>query len=217
MKKRMVKILFVVLTFCIPFLYLNNAVAYEAITAQEAYEIMLADENASMLDVRSLEELHWVGSPAFEPGGPPVSYVVPWMFFDIDHAGNLVKSTNEDFLEIVTNFFNTDDVLILFCRSGGRSSSAAEMLETAGYVNVYEIDNYMDDGGRGGFQGSGYSNSYDGYRGYPERLPSNMAPHKIKIKFDSNRITNPDDSVSWMDSGLPITQKIDKDLILTLP
>lgn len=139
------------------------------------------------------------------------------MYFDLDHAGNLVKSLNTDFVATVEANFNISEIIIIFCRSGGRSSSAADQLETAGFLNVYEIDNYMNDGGRGGFQGSGYSGSYGGYRGYPERLPSNMAPHKIKVKLDSNRITNPDDSVAWMDSGLPITQEIDQDLILVLP
>ncbi len=142
MNKGMVKLFLVAMTFCVPLLTLNNAIAYEGITAQEAYDLMLANEEASMLDVRSLEELRWVGSPAFEAGGAPISYVIPWMYFDLDHAGNLVKSLNEYFVATVEAHFKKSEIIMIFCRSGGRRSSAAVELETAGFLNVYEIDNY---------------------------------------------------------------------------
>lgn len=188
---------------------MGNAYAYESITAQEAYDMAVGGD-AVLLDVRTLEECMWIGSPAFVPGGTPISYVIPWQFEVIDAGGTITKPLNPDFDALVEQtFMDKAAAIITFCRSGGRSSSASERLEYLGYTNVYEIDNAVK-GGNGGFQGSNYADVYAGYRGYPERLPSNMDPNRIKVQTDSDRITNPDDSVAWMDTGLPVTQKIDK-------
>jgi rhodanese-related sulfurtransferase len=126
--------------------------------------------------------------------------------------------------------------LILMCRSGHRSSAAADYLESLGYTEVYEIDNRVKEasdeaagkeigkrGGRGGFQGTGYSSVYNGYRGYPNRLPlvgfgipdpdadsSTREVETVTADLDSD---DKDDSVSWSDTGLPISQTFPLDLV----
>jgi len=186
----------------------GSASAYESITAQEAFD-MVSSGAAVMLDVRTLQEVQWVGSPAFVAGGSPIAYVIPLQFEDIDSAGNITVTQNPDFDDLVEQTFpDHSQPIIAICRSGGRSSKAAEKLEGLGYSYIYEVDNYLQNG-FGGFQGSNYGNATEGYRGYPQRLPNTMSPKKINVKTDSSRIVNSDDSVSWMDSGLPVTQKID--------
>jgi hypothetical protein len=57
-------------------------------------------------------------------------------------------------------------------------------------IKVYEIDVAEPSGnGRGGFSGSNYSNAFNGHVGFPDR--------------QTDERDYP--SVSWLDSGLPIT------------
>ena len=86
---------------------------------------------------------------------------------------------------------NGVQVLIVFCRSGSRSSTCGTQIEGAALFDaVYEIDDPTPDstGAVGGFEGSPYSEVYNGYHGFPGRLTGVQAVP----------------SVSWKDTGLPI-------------
>lgn len=203
----------------------GSASAFENITAQEAYNMVSSNE-ATIIDVRTLEEVVWVGSPALEPGGNPIAYLIPWkLWTGVDATGKSIEVLNGDFNKLVEQTFtNKDQTLITMCRSGQRSTDAAKRLEDElHFTNVYEMDNLLKEkesesskGGCGGFQGSNYGNVYEGNRGYPERLPVNSSPKKITVETVTEEINNADDSVSWLDTGLPITQKVDPNLIPTL-
>jgi rhodanese-related sulfurtransferase len=81
-------------------------------------------------------------------------------------------------------------VLILYCRTGGRSSAAGAGVDDLGLgVTVYEIDIADPNGGHGGFSGSPYKNAYNGYVGFPGRPTGNQQY----------------ESASWLDAGLPVT------------
>jgi rhodanese-related sulfurtransferase len=180
--------------------------------------------------VRTLEECYWVGMPAKydDVTGElvPIAVVIPWEIKTIDNQGKVTTTDNPDFNNLVLQEFDEDQALITMCRSGGRSTYAAERLESLDFTNVYELDNALTEiesypGGKGGFQGSNYKNTYgeyafDGYRGHPERLPENNSPWKITVETVTEDINNAEDSVSWKDTGLPITQKVDPSLIPTL-
>ena len=152
----------------------GSAAAFEQITAQEAYDMVSSDQ-ATLIDVRTLEEVVWVGSPALEPGGTPIAYLIPWKFWTgVDADGKSTWNLNDNFGDLVLQEFGEDksQALITMCRSGHRSTYAAEELELLGFTNVYEMDNPLKEeeaypGGRGGFQGTNYKNVYNGYRGYP--------------------------------------------------
>lgn len=216
MKKNYFSILKAVIFTAALAMVAGNASAFTNITAQEAYDMVCSGE-ADLIDVRTLEEAVWVGSPACEAGGDQIAYLIPWEFWDgVDKDGKSIMKENHNFNSLMLKTFGEplkDPIianrgLITMCRSGGRSTAAAKQLEDLGYTNVYEIDNILKEmengtGGNGGFQGSSYSNKYDGYRGYPERLPSES------VATDTDEIKTPNDSVSWMDIGLPVTQKID--------
>lgn len=102
-----------------------------------------------------------------------------------------------------------DTVVILYCRSGGRSSAAGKLilngrdeedddydLEPLPFYDVYEID--IDDptdpstANHGGFSGPEYVNAYNGHAGFPGRLTE----------------VQPVPSVSWMDAGLPVKRAV---------
>lgn len=193
--------------------------AYELITAQEAYDMVSAVQ-AIIIDVRTLEESVFVGSPALEPEGESIAYLIPWKIFEgIDENGSKKFRDNPDFDTLVNQTFGNDKTqpLITMCASGIRSSFAAQRLESLGFTNVFEIDNKLKEtsnypgGVGGGFQGSSYNGLYDGYKGYPDRLDNGSSD--ITLETVTNDIDNENDSVSWMDTGLPITHKNDPNKI----
>lgn len=95
------------------------------------------------------------------------------------------KKNAKDFYPAIEKLARDYDVLILFCRTGGRSSIAGTGVierEILPYGSVYEIDDPTGLPSHGGFSGPAYK-AYNGYAGFPGRL---LEP------------------VSWLDSGLPI-------------
>jgi rhodanese-related sulfurtransferase len=213
--------------------------SFESITAQQASDMALdpslfppedydPDTNPGkgyLVDIRTTEEYYWVGNPA-NADGNPIAFNIPWELWStsrIKPDGAYYKpamlTVEWLFRLYIRSTFGRPDVpqligwthkapppLIIMCRSGKRTGDpyakpgdgdyrAGNYLAQWGY-EVYEIDR-SDKNGRGGFQGSA-SNCpapYVGYRGWP------------------GRCTVADDPVSWMDTGLPITQKIDPCLV----
>jgi rhodanese-related sulfurtransferase len=221
---------FAIAMFIISVMAIGSAEAYTSITAAKAYQ-MATEEGATIIDVRTLEEYYWVGTCAAIPNGVPIAYNIPWALwtYRIEEAVDTSKTppvhlgyykptmvTVETLFKlfITRTFPDKDTHLILMCRSGDRSTDAAKYLEDSlHYKNVSEIDNYHAEGekaegknpkgGKGGFQGP----SIDGYRGYPGRVSSYLSPYPAQ----DPEWTPGDDtqSVSWMDTGLPVTQKLD--------
>jgi len=95
---------------------------------------------------------------------------------------------NTSFVPTVHSLANSYDVLILFCRTGGRAWMATNVFDRSRFDAVYVIDAPGGPSQVGGFSGSSYSNVYNGYVGFPGR------------QTDVQAIP----SASWMDSGLPI-------------
>jgi rhodanese-related sulfurtransferase len=98
------------------------------------------------------------------------------------------------------------DVVIVYCRTGGRSSFAGQFILNGMYtfredtfwsnrlpypIEVYEIDDPDGTNGRGGFSGPDYSGVFNGYAGFPGR----------------STVTQAVPSVSWKDSGLPVKRE----------
>ena len=90
---------------------------------------LLDDEGYTYLDVRTVEE--------FEAGHPSGAFNVP-----VAHAG---MAPNGEFVPVVEAAFEKDALLVVGCKSGGRSARAAEILASRGYSNVVNMD--------GGFHG----------------------------------------------------------------
>ncbi len=101
------------------------------VSAQQARRLV-EEEGWILVDVRSV--------PEYEAGHPPGAYNVPWR-----HMTPRGMEPNEAFLQVMERAFGKDARLVLACRSGGRSLSAAEALRAAGFRHVLDQ--------RGGFEG----------------------------------------------------------------
>lgn len=96
------------------------------ITPLEARDLM-AGERYVYLDVRTVAE--------YQEGHPSSAWNVPVL--ETNAAGEMAE--NPEFLRVVEATFSKDTPLLVGCRSGGRSSLAAQMLQQAGYKRVYNI------------------------------------------------------------------------------
>lgn len=112
-----------------------------------------------------------------------ISIHIPTHIWD---EANCTKYANPDFAATIESLSADYDVLILMCRSGKRSNTRA--FDTSMFAAVYEIDDPNGTNGHGGFQGTSYSDVYNGYRGYPGR----------------NTRMQDTPSASWSDAGLPV-------------
>jgi rhodanese-related sulfurtransferase len=117
----------------------------------------------------------------------PIAINIPLKFWD-EETATLVE--NKDFTDEIEALAgeNQDVVLIVYCRTGGRSTSCSSEFDTTKFFAVYEIDDPTGMLGFGGFEGASYDNVYNGYLGFPGR--------QTRVQ------TVP--SVSWKDSGLPM-------------
>ena len=104
------------------------------ILSDEAHAILIESRDAILIDVRSSMEYEYVGHPK---GSIPIAIKEPptWITSPnfLDNVDSALKNKLSD----------TDDILstkiLLICRSGKRSGEAAELLEVAGYKNIFNI------------------------------------------------------------------------------
>ena len=99
----------------------------KSVSPQEAHDRTCQDEGFIYLDVRTVGE--------FAEGHPAKAYNVPLLHRDA--SGRMIP--NADFLAVVRANFPADSRLLIGCQSGGRSLRAAEILEAAGYTQVFNV------------------------------------------------------------------------------
>jgi rhodanese-related sulfurtransferase len=80
---------------------------------------------ATLVDVRTAEELHWVGRV---PGA-----------LHIEWAQGREQVRNEKFLEQLAQAVPADRQVLFLCRSGTRSASAAKAATHAGYRSAWNV------------------------------------------------------------------------------
>ena len=95
-----------------------------SITPEQAW-LLFNSGQATLLDIRSKEEQHFVGRV-------PGSSNIIW-------ATGTSLTRNPRFVREVDSKFSKDDVLLLLCRSGKRSALAAEALTQSGFTQVFNI------------------------------------------------------------------------------
>lgn len=96
----------------------------KVVTPIEAQSLL--EQGYRYLDVRS--------EPEFEAGHPPGAFNIPLLKAS---AGGLTP--NEDFLAVTQAHFELGDLLVIGCKSGGRSRRAVEILQSAGYQELVEL------------------------------------------------------------------------------
>ncbi len=95
-----------------------------SITPSVAWDLFNAG-SAILVDVRSNEELHFVGRV-------PGSVHVPW-------ATGTSLTRNPRFVRELESKVNKESLLLLLCRSGKRSALAAEAASKAGFAHPFNV------------------------------------------------------------------------------
>jgi rhodanese-related sulfurtransferase len=111
------------------------------VTAKAAYEKWKAGpERAKIIDVRTPEEFLFVGHP-------PMAWKLPVAIQSYDWDAEKKEFPMKplaDFASRVSQVARPNDLLMLMCRSGGRSAIAVNFLAKAGFTNVYNIIDGME-------------------------------------------------------------------------
>jgi rhodanese-related sulfurtransferase len=102
------------------------------VSPQEAWNMLDENQQAILIDVRTLAEWAYVGTPDISQTGKETQFV-SWVNFP-------AMERNEEFAAQVANIAPDKDTLVLFlCRSGVRSIAAAECMTAAGYTACYNV------------------------------------------------------------------------------
>ena len=101
--------------------------AIKEITPQQAHDILVADQSAVYIDVRTPGE--------FENGHPAGAVNIPVAFSD--PARGMVM--NPEFIAVVAKNFPKDKKIVVGCQAGPRSNRAAALLIEAGYHDVANL------------------------------------------------------------------------------
>jgi rhodanese-related sulfurtransferase len=125
------------------------------ISSQQAWEILEAEPQALLLDVRTSMEYEYVGHPLN-------ALHIPWMdapdwnidtgFVDKVRQALVKRAGSEQGLESIA--------ILAICRSGKRSQAAAEELASQGFDNLYNIE----DGFEGDLDNNKQRNTINGWR-----------------------------------------------------
>lgn len=102
------------------------------VTPKQTWEILQGNPGASLLDVRTPAEWAYVGLPDLTVlARQPV--LVPWLMFPS-------MQINPDFLRQVSETpIDPEQDLLIICRSGQRSKSAAIALTANGFSTCYNV------------------------------------------------------------------------------
>ena len=89
---------------------------YQKISAQQAKDIMDGDDPYILLDVRTAEEFN-------------SQHIEGAVNIPVDEIGQSISAEIPD----------KDTLVLVYCRSGGRSASATQEMSRMGYTNVYDF------------------------------------------------------------------------------
>ena len=113
------------------------------VTSAEAFEMWSADkDHVVILDIRTPEEYLFVGHPAMAWNVPAFDQSYEW---DAKQK-HFPMVPNPDFVKTIKKLFQTDDTLLITCRSGDRSALAVNELAKAGYTRAYTITDGFEGG-----------------------------------------------------------------------
>ena len=100
------------------------------ITNDQAWQMLIDDPSAVLIDVRTETEWRNVGVPDTSSIGRKTRFVA-WN----DEEG----VNNPYFMDTATDGIDPDAPILLLCRSGARSNAAAELLIASGYSQAMNI------------------------------------------------------------------------------
>lgn len=124
------------------------------LTAQEAFSKWHVDaDKMVVLDVRTPEEYIFVGHA-------PMARNIPVRVLNQELTAKNRKPVlepNPDFVSQLRRDYKASDMILVMCRSGGRSAMAVNLLAEAGFKNVYNITD--------GFEGDAVKDPESYYNG----------------------------------------------------
>ncbi len=123
------------------------------ITSQEAWQVLREDEKAVLVDVRTRPEWAFVGLPDLSSVGQR-PHCIEWQIYP-EMAINAHFAATAEKAEI-----GKDATILLLCRSGARSRSAAVALTQAGFKSCFNIS----DGFEGPCDGDGHRGTQAGWK-----------------------------------------------------
>lgn len=124
------------------------------VTSAEAYEKWKTDPGkVKILDVRTPEEYIFIGHAEMARNIPIFLQSYNWD----PGKKHFAMEPNPDFMEQIKATFQSDDIILVTCRSGGRSAMATNQLAAAGFKNVYNITD--------GFEGDKVADKGSSYHG----------------------------------------------------
>lgn len=94
---------------------------YKKITADEAKELIDSNGSVVILDVRELFEYEQ-------------SHLIDAILIPVDELSERVE----------TELLDKNAIILVYCRSGGRSARAAQLIADMGYTNVYDFGGILD-------------------------------------------------------------------------
>ncbi len=122
------------------------------LTLTEAWDLMSADPNAVLVDVRTEAEWNFVGVPVLDELNRQPR-LAQWTTF----PGG---SPNADFMAEASRDLDPSQPVLFLCRSGARSQAAAEAFSAAGFQSTYNITaGFEGDKGPDGHRVGGWKHS----------------------------------------------------------
>lgn len=111
------------------------------VTAKEAFEKWQANPQiVKILDVRTPEEYMFIGHAEMAWNIPLLFQTYIWD----EEKGHFSMKPNTNFMSLAKDIFKAEDIILVTCRSGGRSAMAVNQLAMAGLNNVYNITDGME-------------------------------------------------------------------------
>lgn len=105
--------------------------AFTEISVHDAYQLLVEDPAAVLVDVRTPQEWNLVGIPVLDAIGKQARMVM-WTAYG---SG----TPNPDFVEQATGGLDPSTPLLFLCRSGVRSQGAATAAAAAGFTTTYNV------------------------------------------------------------------------------
>ncbi len=112
------------------------------LSAEEAHALRSSNQGVALIDVRTREEAMYLGMPSTADALIPFMNIDPRVWDPERNGFRLVM--NDEFESGVNDFLHArgldaDATIVLLCREGRRSASAARFLNQLGYSNVYTV------------------------------------------------------------------------------
>ena len=113
------------------------------VTAKQAYKLTMDNMDKTLfVDIRTPSELNYLGAATVMDAHVPTVFMDTTGWNDKKHRYKRKKNTHfvaDVDTALKKKGLSKNDTIILMCRSGKRSASAANMLADAGYTKVYSV------------------------------------------------------------------------------